>query len=266
MSEFRWSATINRYQPYLRRRIKAGRGTGTGTLYIPWLKVRDVPSKGTSSIVLGIKDKRAHHLLSELEAIFFFMEERKPTTIDIREQWPILTIEETLQICARMGVVHKYRRGFPEPFTIDFLLTEKIEGCINYRAVTIKTEEDRVEKKTLRRLGVEKKWCEGYKLPYTIMSTDQYTKTVLSNLRFMRSWFRHRFIPKESEISMFVSIFNERYSENTNLKAIIDFTAKKLRLDKDYAIDMFRYSAWANHIQVSLLYPIKLNGPLFLVE
>ena len=43
--------------------IKEGRGSGEGSLYKPWITVRDIPSSGRSHRVYGYKSKRTHHFI-----------------------------------------------------------------------------------------------------------------------------------------------------------------------------------------------------------
>lgn len=83
--------------------------------------------------------QRPHHMLSELETTYFFLLERKASVVDIREQWPILHIDRTLELCAEQGASHKFRGAYPEPFTIDFVVTEEVDGKIFHRAASIKT-------------------------------------------------------------------------------------------------------------------------------
>ena len=90
-----WDPSPKLYAPYLQGRVRRGLGIGVGEGYSPWLKVRDVPSRGTSSILHGIKIRRSFHLLSKLETTYFYIVERNPTVIDVREQFPILDIGET---------------------------------------------------------------------------------------------------------------------------------------------------------------------------
>ena len=72
-----------------RRWLKEGRGQGTGSDYQPWLTVRDVASEGRSHRIFGHLTQRTHHLLSDLELATFLLLQWRPTTIDIREQFPL---------------------------------------------------------------------------------------------------------------------------------------------------------------------------------
>lgn len=53
-------ANISRY-------IKEGRGQGELALYLPWLTIQDVPSRGRVHRFIGWKTAREHHLFSDLE-------------------------------------------------------------------------------------------------------------------------------------------------------------------------------------------------------
>ena len=69
--------------------IKEGRGSGEGSLYKPWITVRDIPSSGRSHRVYEYKSKRTHHLLSDLELAIFLLFEWNERISDIREQFPL---------------------------------------------------------------------------------------------------------------------------------------------------------------------------------
>jgi hypothetical protein len=79
-------------QAVIDRRIKEGRGQGTGAEYTPWLYVQDVPSNGLAHRIKGWKTKREHHFFSTLERDYFYVLEWSPFVIDIREQYPLLPL------------------------------------------------------------------------------------------------------------------------------------------------------------------------------
>lgn len=83
------------------RWIKEGRGQGVGNNYKPWFSVRDVASEGRSHRVYGHLTNRTHHLLSDLELATFLLLQWRPTTTDIREQFP-LDPTYTKQITVRL--------------------------------------------------------------------------------------------------------------------------------------------------------------------
>ena len=109
---------------------KQGRGQGCGASYKRWLTVRDVPSTGFSHRIKGWKTNRTHHLLSNVELSFFYMLERSPNVVDIREKYPLLPITRTLSIAERLGIRHSCINKTLEPIVLvtDFLVEERY-GC-----------------------------------------------------------------------------------------------------------------------------------------
>lgn len=260
-----WKPDPNLYPPYLASRIRRGRGVGQGKQYVPWLKVRDVPSRGTSSIPAGITINRSHHLLSELEAIYFYLTERKATTVDIREQWPILHIDRTIELSLQFGVRHRYKGPCPDPYTIDFLVTECIAGELRYRAASVKTPQDAKDPEIRLRLAIEHAWCSEQGIPWTLVDTTTFSKTMLATLRFMRGWFQDRFEPKADSVNRFAEQFQAIYRPNVLLSELLHTVAKRLRLNEQIAQSTFQYCAWTNSLEVSLQHPLLLNKPLVLL-
>lgn len=86
--------------------IKEGRGSGIGAEYKPWLHIQDVSSLGRSTRLRGIKTTRQHEFLSDLERNYFYLTEYSDSFIDIREQYPLLPLEETIIIANELGIKH----------------------------------------------------------------------------------------------------------------------------------------------------------------
>lgn len=84
--------------------IKEGRGSGIGADYKPWLKIQDVSSQGRSTRLKGIKTNRQHEFLSDLERNYFYLTEYSDLAVDIREQFPLLPLGETMIIADELGI------------------------------------------------------------------------------------------------------------------------------------------------------------------
>lgn len=107
----------------IEKRIQAGKGQGRGAAYAPWLTVQDVPSQGLATRIRGHKTQRVHHLLSKLETDYFCLLEFAPTVTDIREQFPLLPLEETLAIAQSCDIRHPTdpKTQAPVVMTTDFV-------------------------------------------------------------------------------------------------------------------------------------------------
>jgi hypothetical protein len=85
----------------LERWRRNGRGTGTGSNYIPWHQVtRDDPSSRGRSHTVPWRFKRLHHLLSDQELIAFGFATMLPDVHDLREQFPLAHDDHQQEITA----------------------------------------------------------------------------------------------------------------------------------------------------------------------
>lgn len=112
----------------VRKYLAEGRGTGDGANYKPWLTVYDLPSRGRSHRIYGIKTGRVHHLLSDGEWKSFLRFEFDDSVLDIREQFP-LDRRQTMRVARDLGYAHPITTdGTPYVMTIDFLRVPAHDG------------------------------------------------------------------------------------------------------------------------------------------
>nr|WP_244905023.1 TnsA endonuclease N-terminal domain-containing protein [Lysinibacillus boronitolerans] len=112
--------------------IKEGRGSGIGADYKPWLNIQDVSSLGRSTRLKGIKTKGSTNFYQIWNETTFLIE-YSDFVFDIREQFPLLPLEETIVIADELGLKHPTdpKTNQPVVMTTDFLLTvEKGNGLV----------------------------------------------------------------------------------------------------------------------------------------
>jgi len=105
--------------------------------YVPLLNVRSLGSKGKSNRILGWKTGREHHFLSKLEYAAFYYFEWSEEVIDIKEQYPLLPIEQLQNIALETRIKYPNFKGEDIIMTTDFLITTREKGKINYYARTL---------------------------------------------------------------------------------------------------------------------------------
>jgi len=262
-----WPRDPSLYPSHMQARIRRGRGFGTGAAYKPWLDVRGVPSRGTSSNIKSIINGRDLHLLSERETILYMLIERRPKVVDIWEQWPILDLARTVELAAEFGARHTNDDGRLEPFTIDFMVTEQVGSGLVVHAESVKTPEDAARESVQRRLHVESAWCEENGIEWTLINTEKFNKQLLSNLRFIRGWFRNRMAETDRAgplVSRFTDTFLSRYDRTLMLSELIAGTASSLRMARSRATDLFLYCAWVDSIKIDIRAALSLDSPLAL--
>ncbi|MFS0756117.1 TnsA endonuclease N-terminal domain-containing protein [Noviherbaspirillum sp. 1P10PC] len=259
-----WSRDLKMYPRYWHNRLKRGFGLGAGVAYHPWLRVRDVPSIGTSGNPKGIKVSRIYHLLSTPERVFFHLLDRQPNVIDIREQFPILHLNETQSICSELGIRHTRRGPYPEPFTLDFFVTRQTPLGVVFQARSIKTPEHAADPNVRLRLAVEHIWCQAHGIDWKLIDTSGFTGNLLSTLTFMRGWSVQRYIPNPEQADEFAKVFHNIYTKNLPLREIVELCSKRLKRGYGHCLNEFRYCAWSNRIVVDLTAKLTLHLPVVL--
>lgn len=169
------------------KRIKEGRGQGIGKEYKPWLTIQDVSSLGRECRTHGIKIDRQHELLSDNERNYFFIIEYADCVKDIREQFPLLPLEQTVDIANRIGIKHSQDMVTKTPLvmTTDFLVSVEINGEIKTLARTIKEKRD-LTKRQIEKFEVERQYWKMEGVDWGIVTEDEINTVASKNISIIR--------------------------------------------------------------------------------
>ncbi|MCK0473762.1 TnsA endonuclease N-terminal domain-containing protein [Halalkalibacter sp. APA_J-10(15)] len=170
------------------RFIKEGRGQGELSNYKPWLTTYDVPSEGRTHRILGLKNERIHHLLSDLERNYFYLSEWSDQVIDIREQFP-LNREITTAIAERVGIKHPEDSTSKTPLvmTTDFYITARIDNEVINLARTIKPSKDLNSSRVIEKFEIERVYWEDKNIDWGIVTEKELHKETIENIVWLRS-------------------------------------------------------------------------------
>ena len=188
------------------RKIKEERGFGQGQEYRPWITIQDFPSSGRVSRIKGIKTKRQHEFLSDLERNYFYFLEFADKVIDIREQFPLLPLEETVLIAKELGIQHPEHPQTKEPIvmTTDFLITIKNPmGQIKEVVRTLKYKDKLLDQRILEKFEIERIYFEKRGIDWGIVTEQEVDKAVAQNLADIHGY------QSLDEIEGFISIETE---------------------------------------------------------
>lgn len=186
------------------RLLEEGRGQGRGHAYTPWLNVRDVPSLGLSTRVRGWKTGRVHSLLSQLETSYFYVLDGSPVVTDIREQFPLLPIEETLAIANECGLVHPRDITTREPVTMttDFVITARGSAGFVDCARTVKYSRDLASKRTLEKLELERRYWIKRGVDWAIVTEKDIPAGIAENIQWLHPYLEISDHPALTEDSL----------------------------------------------------------------
>ncbi|AXY55369.1 heteromeric transposase endonuclease subunit TnsA [Acinetobacter chinensis] len=165
------------------KRIKEGRGQGSGSTYKPWLRIHEVPSQGLSHRIYSFKTRRTHHLLSNLELGVFLTLDWMGHVQDIREQYP-LQRDETIEIASNNGIKHPNIRGINQVMTSDFLVDSTSHKQF---VIQVKPLSELKNPRTIEKLEIERRYWASKEIPWYIITEKELNPTVLDNIKWLYS-------------------------------------------------------------------------------
>lgn len=179
------------------RRIKEGRGQGEGPNYKPWLRVKDVKSRGRRHRTFSVKFGRTLHLMSDLEDKTKSQAEWRDDVVDLREQVPLFPLSETQAIAKAFG----YRHPRPPGAKHDIIMTTDQVWLIQtgagrfYQPISVKYRKDIDDPRVEQKNEIEAEYWRRRPrtLPLDYCDEASATKNFVRNWRLIRSTLRPAF-------------------------------------------------------------------------
>ena len=177
----------------IERMIQEGRGQGSGKDYLPWLTIQDVPSEGRATRGVGWTTGRRHQLLSDIERDYFYLLDYCDDVTDIREQFPLLPLEETQMIAEKIGVEHPKdpKTGIPIVMTTDFLITYREKTL----ARTVKPSAELENERTIAKFEIERIYWDSRHVDWGIITDLDLPDTFIRNIEWVHKEFHNEDVP-----------------------------------------------------------------------
>lgn len=184
----------------IERRLAEGRGQGRGADYKPWLMIHDVASRGLATRIKSPLNGRTYHLMSQLETDWLYAFHALPGLVDVREQYPLLELEETLEIAAQLGIAHPTDPTAQEPCvaTTDFVLTLRDSLREFEMAIAIKPSADLASGRILEKLEIERVYWSARNINWRILTEKELPMAVVKNMRWLHP---HLDLPESGEFT-----------------------------------------------------------------
>jgi len=240
--------------------IKEGRGSGEGKNYKPWILIQDVPSIGRSSRIKGITTQRQHDFLSDLERNYFYYLDFSDNVIDIREQFPLLPIEETIMIAEELGIEHPKHPETKEPIvmTTDFLITlinEKGEKILKAR--TLKYKDELFKKRVLEKFEIERNYFMRNNIDWGIVTENEIDKNISSTIADL---YNYQYI---NEIEGFLDLDKDAFIDIKYyfINKLVDYsgTLRSLCTEFDHNMQLISGSGIALFKHLLIIKELKMN-------
>lgn len=254
--------------------IKEGRGQALGYEYKPWLKIQDVASDGRVTRLKGITTSRQHEFLSDMETNYFYILEYSSSVVDIREQFPLLPIEETQLLAKEIGIKHPIDPSTNEPnvMTTDFLVTVKKDNKLIDVARTIKSSADLMNKRNIEKFEIERKYWEKQGINWGIVTEKEINEIVAENIKYIHSYNDIHDIDSlidmsEYELEELIIEYTRRVIDSTeSIRKISGIFDDYFLLDKGTGISIFRHLVMKKRLKIDMMQPININKHIEIKE
>ena len=248
-----WNAGI--FEKYVRE----GRGCGSGSGYMPWIRVQDFASRGVVSRVKSRTTGRVHHLMSNNELAFFYILDWSDEVTDIREQYPLLDLEIAVRIAAQAGIRYPVDNisGYPYVLTCDFMVTTNT----GIKARTIKTSAELNNLRVLEKLEIERRYWLAKGIDWKIVTENEIPYQKSRNIEWIYTAFCGSMTDvstyelKQAQSLMLQLLMNNEYSV-IEASRIVE---NEFCLAVGIGLQLFKQLILNKTITVNLNKPLNLN-------
>ncbi|MGG4507887.1 TnsA endonuclease C-terminal domain-containing protein [Heyndrickxia sporothermodurans] len=247
------------------RFVKEGRGQGEGKEYKPWLTIQDFPSMGRVSRILGWKSGRVHHLFSDLQARYFYMLEWEDTVVDIREHYPLLDLEDTIQHKSDLNfkLFTDKDSGYPYTLSTNFLITiNRADGVNLHLARSIKMASELEKKKTLERLEIERRYWTEKGIDWGVVTQKEISNVLAKNIEWVHSClysYAERGFTQDELIYLGNSLIERLVDAKSSIRKITADFDKEFNYDSGTALFVFKFLIASKQIGIDMTNQIDVN-------
>jgi hypothetical protein len=255
----------------IEKRIREGRGKGRLANYSPWLHIQDVASRGLVTRIRGWKSGRVHHLLSLLELRCLYALDWRTEVVDIREQYPLLSQEETMAIAADCGIKHPAdpRTKYPIVMTTDFVATVIVNGVAVDQAFCVKYAADLDSARTREKLDIERHYWEARNVEWKIVTELDLPKSLARNIEWVHQYqiLENFCALSQSAAVKTIAVLTKAVRFNDQpLRHITKDTDARLNLEPGTSLSLVRYLIATRRWLVNMDEPIQLGKRLVLLS
>lgn len=228
-------------------RLLERRGQGRGIEYHPWIKTHELSAISVKHRLLGWKIRRIYQLISTLEYMYFLTVQWEDNVIDIREQFPLLPIEQTIFIAEELGIRYPSlfkRNGEEIVMTSDFVITIKNGDNIYDIVRTVKTMNDLAKKRTREKLKIEEEFYNKKGSDWGIVTEQQINFVLANNLDYLYNdyfWAEDRNFD-EVQVSNYIHDFIYFFKKKDyNVYETVNIFDKYMEWDTGESLNFFKY-------------------------
>ncbi|HEX9987523.1 MAG TPA: TnsA endonuclease C-terminal domain-containing protein [Chloroflexia bacterium] len=253
-----------------RKRTSQGRGQGQGANYQPWLVVREVVGRGTCWRVQGWTVDRKHELFGKLQRWHFYTLDWSAAVIDIREQYPLLPLDSTLDIAKKLGIRHpghQSRRSPAGVLMVDFMVTKMSNGVRWNEAHMLSYAKRRSEEgseQTRKVLDIKKRWLEAHGIKVVEITDETLSIELAKNVHMVHKHLdiSERVHCLQSELDLVVRTLSEYAWSGMALRDAAKRCEEVFSLPPGSGLAIAYHLIATKRWQINMHVPINASQPL----
>lgn len=246
----------------LKRVLKEGRGQGEEE-YKPWIEVADIPSRGRVTRIFSSKMNRVMHLLSDMQAMYYYLLEFDESVINVKEQYPLLDIGDIVDHLDESLLKRlKNSDGTPLIIVTTFLITARNEnGELYSYARSIKDRNELEKRATLERLEIQRRYYESRNIDWAIVTAEEINKQKARNVEWVLPTLKiEDFGLSYNEVNLFSPyLVDVLQSSMDPIRVALQSFERAYKLMEGTGLTLFRYLIASRRIEVNMNKPIDLN-------
>jgi hypothetical protein len=253
--------TISDLPKYLAR----GCGQGVGGHYNPMIHIQDFPSKGWRYREYGWTTERQHDYFSSHEFHYHFILDWSKVVIDIQEQFPLLPIQQTIEIAEQLGVHHPSAGNPREPsvMTTDFLITIQRPIGITKVARTVKPAKELEDRRTIEKFEIERLFWLAKGIHWAIVTEYEIDLVLVESIKWV-----HKFLHPSSLAPLSEQTIRQIAIPLTHmlLGSTNSLSSIALACDQRLGLEPGQSLAVARHLIASRQWHVDMSKPIQLFE
>ena len=170
-------------EPQIQKKIRNGCGSGTGSLYRPWLTVQEFASSGRSHRTMSNKSSRILHLFSDLEFTYSCLLEWSTSVSELRERYPLLR-DDVKDISDELNIPVIEYKGIQQVRFSDFLVSDDAHPLGQY-AIDVRYSSDLSSNSTLEAIELQRRYWTSKKIGFYVATERNLPRVVLDNVEWL---------------------------------------------------------------------------------
>jgi hypothetical protein len=205
-----------------------------------------------------------------LEYYVFLIYDLMMRVLDIREQFPLLPLEETLEIARMLGIKHPTdpATGYPVVMTTDFLLKVRIGRETFFHARTVKYAEELEDPRVKEKFEIERRYWKRRDIDWGYVTEEDLPPALVENALLLHPFYctSDLYPLTEKEIRRISFYLTGRVrADETSIEEIVSDCDQKFRLTAGQSFAVICHLIARSIWRVDLLQPIRFNGRLVLL-